>query len=361
MAVIVKRTGKDGTITYQARIRLRGQPQQSATFSTRSKAKEWAHATESAMREGRHFKTSESKKHTVGDMIDRYIAEVLPLKLKSLDKQKAQLIWWKAQIGYRLLADVSSSLIAECRDRLLKETTYRGTPRSGSTAIRYLSALSHAFSIAQRDWEWVQDNPVRRISRPKESRGRVRFLSDEERVSLLQVCQQSSHPYLYIIVVLAISTGMRQGEILTLTWNDIDLDKGRIILQMTKNGDRRRVAVAGLALDLLRQLASRTPDRKSWIFPGRDPLQPMTIRAAWDTAVRKAELKDFHFHDLRHSAASYLAMGGATPGEIAEILGHRTLQMVKRYSHFSDTHSATVLQKMNHRIFAETSALPETP
>ncbi len=355
MANIEKRTSKDGKTSYRVKIRLKGFPIQSATFERLTDAKKWTQQTESAIREGRHFKTTEAKRHTLADLIDRYIQDVLPSK-KSAKDQTQQLKWWTAEIGSHTLSDVTPSLLTECRDKLGREITVRKKPRSPASVVRYMAALSHAFTIAVKEWEWLEDNPMRKVTKPKESRGRVRFLSDDERLRLLKACKESSNPYLYIVVVLALSTGMRQGEIMSLTWGTVDLNQGRAILHETKNGERRAIAITGHALEVLKELNIVRRIDCNLLFPAKEnrpqkPQKPIDLRSPWETAVKKAELEDFHFHDLRHSAASYLAMNGASLAEIAEVLGHKTLQMVKRYAHLSEGHTARVVASMNDKIF----------
>jgi integrase len=354
MANIQERKSKDGKTTYRVQVRLKGCPAQTATFSRITDARKWIQQTESAIREGRHFKTAESKKHTLGELIDRYVTDVIPLKKKNGKKQNAQLIWWKEQLGDYLLSDITPALIAEYRDVLLRGTTYRGTVRSPSTAVRYLAALSHAFSVACKEWGWVDDSPLRKVTKPREARGRVRFLDQQERDRLLQACRESKNPYLYQIVVLALSSGMRCSEIMNLTWKDVDMGRGRIVLHETKNGERRVVPLVGHALELLRQLESKRRIDTVLLFPsqrGQKPQKSINFRGAWETALEQAEIKDFRFHDLRHSCASYLAMNGASLAEIAEVLGHKTLQMVKRYAHLSEAHTSKVVSKMNEQIF----------
>ena len=138
----------------------------------------WIQQTEAAIREGRHFKTTESKKHTLGNLIDRYIAYVLPTKKKSEERQGAQLVWWKKQIGCFLLSDITPAIIAEQRDKLLRGITKQGKIRSPATVVRYMAALSHAFSIAMKEWGWIEDSPLRKVTKPREPRGRVRFLNE---------------------------------------------------------------------------------------------------------------------------------------------------------------------------------------
>lgn len=363
MASIEKRITGKGT-SYRVKVRLKGYPVQTATFDRLTDAKKWVQDTESSIRDGRHFKTSEAKKHTLEELINRYIASVLPLKPKSEVKQKIQLNWWKKEIGSYLLSDVTPSLIAECRDKLLNEEIRKNKKRSPSTVVRYLAALSHSFTIAVNEWGWIDDSPMRKVTKPTEPRGRVRFLSDDERNALLSACKNSKSKYLSTIVLLAISTGMRQGEILNLTWKDnVDIERGRITLHETKNGERRIVPLVSVALDELIKLkktrivgtdllfaSNKSPNGKM-----RHPIfyKPILIRNPWLAALKEAKIEDFRFHDLRHSAASYLAMNGASLAEIAEVLGHKTLQMVKRYAHLSEAHTASVVERMNNKIFGQ--------
>ena len=366
MAVIEKRRTKDGKIQYRVKVRLKGFPPQTSTHEKISDAKRWAQDTESAIRDGRHFKTTEAKKHTLGELVDRYIRDVLPQKKKSQKKQTAQLLWWKDQIGSYLLSDITPALIGEKRDDLLRGITYRKTQRSAATVVRCLSSLSHAFTIAVNEWGWLEDSPMRKVAKLKEARGRVRFLEEKDRENLLQACRESLNPHLYPVVLIAISTGMRYGEIINLTWADVDLSRERIILQDTKNGERRAVPIAGQAIELLKQMEKKRRIDTNLLFPkirkgqqadamlqkpNFDKVQkvqkPAQLRSAWITALKKAEIEDFRFHDLRHCAASYLAMSGASLAEIADILGHKTLAMVKRYAHLSDSHKHTVIDRMN--------------
>lgn len=351
MASIEERTTSDGKIRYRVQIRLKGYPVQTATFNRKTDAKKWAQQTEVSIKEGRHFKTSESKKHTLGKLIDRYISTILPYKPKNARNQITQLQWWKGCIGYYLLSDITPALIGEFRDKLLKGITKQGKIRSPSTVNRYLAALSHAFTIAVKEWGWLDTSPMKNVMKPKQPRGRNRCLNQEERRLLLEACKASASSYLYTIVVLALSTGMRQGEILNLKWEDIDLDRSIIILNETKNGERRFIPLAGHALDLVISLNSCKVSNNSLLFPSKNQNQPIDIRSAWDNVLKRADIKDFRFHDLRHCAASYLAMNGATLAEISEILGHKTLQMVKRYTHLTESHTTKVVASMNEKIF----------
>lgn len=356
MASIEKRTTSDGKTSYRVKVRLKGQPTESASFERLTDAKKWAASIESAIRENRHFKTTEAKRHTLAELVERYIRDVLPTKPKSRVKQTALLNWWKDEIGCYALSDVTPALIAEQRDKLSTGKTYRGTQRNPATVVRYLAALSVCFTHAVKEWGWIDDSPMRKVTKPKESRGRVRFLSDDERARLLKACKESSNPHLYPAVVLALSTGMRSGEIMGLTWDVVDLNRGRAILHETKNGERRAVAITGHALEVVKEMSKVRRIDSNLLFPSKEntpqkPQKPMNLRLDWVAALKVADIQDFRFHDLRHSAASYLAMNGASLAEIAEVLGHKTLQMVKRYAHLSEGHTARVVESMNQKIF----------
>jgi len=351
MAYIEKRRNSKGELSYRVQVKMKGNPRESATFTRLTDAKKWIQQTETAIREGRHFKTSEAKKHTLAELIDRYIANELPKKPKSIRDQTRQLNWWKSCIGEHLLSDIKPPLIVEYRDILASGETHGGARRAAGTVNRYIAALSHAFTIAVNDWGWVEDNPLKKISKLKEPRGRVRYLSDDERERLLETCKSSNNPYLYPVVVLALSTGMRLGEIMRLTWRDVDLQRGFVLILESKNDERRKVPLVGLAQQVITEHRKAPRIDTPLLFPGKNPKKPIILRSAWETALGVAKITDFRFHDLRHSAASYLAMNGASLAEISEVLGHKTLQMVKRYSHLSDAHTASVVSKMNEKIF----------
>jgi len=347
MASIEKRSTPDGKISHRVKVRLKGYPSQTATFSRLTDARKWAQDTESAIRDGRHFKTAESKKHTLAELVDRYIKDALPVKTskpKQITNQSQQLRWWKDKIGSYALADITPAIIVKCRDEL-------GIGRTPATVVRYMAALSHAYTIAINEWQWVESSPLSKVKKPKESRGRVRFLSDDERISLLQACKESNNPYLYICVIFALSTGMRRGELMSLKWGDINLNESYLILNDTKNDERRRVALVGHALELIRSHSKTKHPNTDLLFPGKNHEHPIDLRRSFANALKQAEITDFKWHDLRHCTASYLAMNGASLAEIAEVLGHKTLQMVKRYAHLSDGHVSSVVESMNNKLF----------
>ncbi|NGX35427.1 MAG: Tyrosine recombinase XerC [Candidatus Anoxychlamydiales bacterium] len=194
MASIRKHQTKDGQTKFYVQVRLKGHPPQTGRFDRLTDARKWIQEVESSIRNNRYFKTAESRKH-----------------------------------NFNQLADITPSLISEYKEKLLTEKNIKGKKRSGATANRYLSVISHVFTVACKEWGWLRENPLSLVSKLKEPNGRVRFLSDDERERLLTACGSSKNPYLYTIVVLALSSGMRLGEILNLTWSDVDFKYQRII------------------------------------------------------------------------------------------------------------------------------------
>ena len=226
--------------------------------------------------------------------------------------------------------------------------------KSPGTVTRYMASLSHALTIAVREWEWLENNPMHKVKRPAHPKPRLRFLDDDERRQLLEACRNSPCPYLYPVVVIALSTGARYSEVMNLRWTDIDLERGIARLEHTKNRDRRALPLTHHALEVVQHLHDHEKRADTdLLFPREDGLAPIEIRKHWNRALKEAGIEDFRFHDLRHTAASYLAMNGATLAEIAAVLGHRTLQMVQRYAHLSDQHTASVVERMNRSIFTE--------
>jgi integrase len=277
--------------------------------------------------------------------------------------REQQLGWWMERFAGRSLSEITADRIAEARDALASEPYARAKLREnkdgsvlvpkeyrrcGATVNRYLAALSHVFSVAVKEWRLAERNPVRDISKRRESRGRVRFLSDDERTRLLEECRQSDWQPLYAVVVLAISTGARRSELINLKWADVDLKAGRAAVNDSKNGDPRSLPLVGKALEALRELKLSNSSRSEYVFPQPSgfPGPYEHFDAHWYAALRAAGIENMRFHDLRHTCASYLASGGASLLEIADALGHRTMAMVKRYSHLTQSHKAGVIERM---------------
>jgi integrase len=300
MGTIRECVRKDGSSSYHAEVRLKGHKPQRASFRTRSLAKKWVQDVESGIRDGRHFKTVEAKRHTVGEMIERFATHWLSKYPLRVEKQMRLLNWWKQWCGHLLLADLTAAVIASGRDQLLSETTVRGGLRNPSTVNRYLSALGKALTVAVKEWGWLEDNPMRNVSKPSEGEGRERFLSLEEKDQLLQACHESRNPNLLPIVSLALITAMRFSEIAGLHWQDIDFDQQTITLLRTKNGDRRVIPLTKEAADIFRDCFTFGASSDALIFRSvrntGTQQQKVSVREAFENAVKRAGIKNFCFH-----------------------------------------------------------------
>jgi len=352
VATIQERIGKNGQKSYRVLIRVKGVAPISKTFHRLTDAKRWAAKTEADLRSGDISPVAQGLRRTVAEAIDRYLVDCLPRRQKNTQTTASQLEWWKWELGSLSIAHLTPSVVSECRDRLLNTPTVRGQ-RSEATVNRYLAAFSCVLNVASKEWGWINESPMGGVRRLREPRGRVRFLEKDELDSLLRACLESSNRFLHTIVLLAVSTGMRKGEMLGLRWRDIELESGWAILHDTKNGERRRVTLRGVALSSLRSLCRSEGDAGSLVFSAPYGDKPINFRASWDAVLKKAGIDDFRFHDLRHCAASYLVMSGASTAEVAEILGHKTLQMVKRYAHLSESHISGVVERMNQAYLGE--------
>ena len=367
MASIQRLTSpRTGRVAYRVQIRLKGHPAQSETFRTRKDAERWAGSIESAILEGRHFPQTRSRRISFASLAQRYRDNILADAPRSRKvNTERHIAWWVDRLGSLNLAALTPDCIAEARDALALQPFSRGTihkdrngremvpptyKRSGATVNRYLATLSHILATAVMQWRLIDKNPVGDVSKKKEARGRIRFLRDDERDALLAACARSVWQPLHALVLLAISTGARRGELIRLRWIDVTIDEPspRAIIQHTKNGDPRRLPLVGKALDAIRELSVSNAGNSEFVFPSRlDSTRAYeAFDAHWYTALASAGIVDFRFHDLRHTCASYLASQGASLLEIADVLGHRTITMVKRYSHLAQGHKVAVIERM---------------
>ena len=281
--------------------------------------------------------------HTMGDLLAYHIAEVLPTKAPTTQYQQTRfLAKLTRDFGQLPLSAITPAWLRQWRDQL---ALHRLKP---DTIRQYMDSLSAVLSTAVYDLEWLDTNPMhgRKVRKPPLSRGRVRFLSPEEQERLLRACWDSQNSSLYPLVLLALTTGARRGELFSLRWQDVDLDRGFLRLEHTKNTDRRAVPVPQVTLEVL-WTCREGRQETDWLFPRQGEKAAFPYEHAWQAALLRAGLTGtFRFHDLRHTAASYLAMSGASLIEIADILGHKTLAMVRRYSHFTDGHTKGVVERM---------------
>ncbi len=378
MATIERRERKSGVV-YLADVRIHGFPRQKKTFKRLTDAKLWAQQVESDIRKG-EFKNvvKTAGKKTLKDVSERYRRDVLPHKADTTQRmENTFLTYWENALGDYALSYIEPETINE----KLRELAAAGdgrrkpvdgdgnsqdkpapppAPKSRKTLKHYRDTLALLFKHAKA-WGWTASDPMEGVTPITKIRNeRTRYLDEDERKELLEACKASDNAQLYPIVVFALSTGARKNEVVSLTLDDLDLKRGSAVFRNTKNGDTRAVPVVGHLKDVLEDQVKTTKalykemehkPPKRWLFPRADGQSPIDIRKAWENARDAAGLVDFRFHDLRHSTASYLAMSGASQLEIAEVLGHRTLQMVRRYAHLSESHVKGLVTELNDKLF----------
>lgn len=292
----------------------------------------------------------------VRDVVDRYMAVYA-----GADTTRAQrLATWSALIGDSTLEQVDSDLVFDVREELKEQPALvfngrdhrsqrifraKQPKKSPATVNRYMVAISAVFTwaIEQRLTPAGWSHPCRGIKRLAEKDGRVRFLDEGERERLFAACSASKYPRLHALALMAMLTGARKSELLSLKWRQLDLDAGVATLGKTKNGDRRTLV---LLPQLVQALTPLRGDRDRFVFgsvPSRYQL-PAAVDSAWRDAVARAKIPDFRFHDLRHCCASYLAQAGTPLNVIAEVLGHRKLDMSRRYAHLTTQTKAAAMR-----------------
>lgn len=352
MAVIERREAKDGSPRFRVKIRFRKEEPITATFTKLVDARKFVAIQENKLRQQHYGLSSPADNHTAEEMIDRYLKTIHKTKSNKknfLSKQRQQLAWWRVELHGLTIAQVTPAVLSEKRDNLQAYL-------APSTVNNYMAALSFVFSVAVREWQWLEHSPFKKISKLKVKNSGLRFLSEDEIKRLLSACAKETKKPLLLIVAMALATGARKGEILGLRWCDVDLKNGSAVAEDTKNSEPRRLYFGIWVLTMLQkhQAAQTRPGRilaKLYVFGNRFGSKPARIDNEFAAALKIAGIKKFRFHDLRHTAASHLAMNKANASDIAEVLGHKSLDMVKRYAHLSQKHTAQVVASMNEKIF----------
>lgn len=329
MASIIKR----GPHQYQAQIRRGGYPTQTKTFETRADAEAWAASVELDMRRGRFLDRTEAEKTSLSEVLERYLAEVTPLKRGARQEQYRIRQLMRTPLALRKIADLRGVDFSRYRDERLRKV--------GPKTVRLeLATFSAVLTYAHREWGMpIAENPVAAIKKPTPPRGRSRRLEGNEEERLLAAAREARSATLELCIILAIETGMRRGEIAGLTWEQVDFPENLIRLSMTKNGEPRTVPLTQRAEDALKALPRPIHGGRLTQFHDSNGLG-----AAFRRACERAKILDLHFHDLRHEAASRLApnMPVAT---LAKVMGWRNIQMAMLYYNPSDAELVAAVRK----------------
>ena len=311
MAYILKRRGKKKT-SYRVLVQRKGFKHLIKSFSTLTDAKKWARAVERKLDTGDYADYSEASKLLLGDILKRYISENKHRKLRSYKMFEYRIkILLRDTISDINLLRLSSKHVAEFRDRKLLEV-------GNATFNKYLSLISVVIETARQDWGiYLPVNPCRLIKREKEPNPRDRVLNDNEYSDLLRACSTSMNRYLKPIVLFAMETAMRKGELLQLRYKNINFEKRTLLIPLTKTGKPRTIPLSTKAIEILRSMPRRLDGK---VFP----LTVDSLRNSFDIAKKRARITGFRFHDIRRMACSSLFEKGFSVPEVQIFSGHRT-------------------------------------
>ena len=352
MASIVKREWVDSKgqkqLRYDAYVTKRGYRKQIKTFKREAMAQRWIKLVEAELEMGAFKSTTVAERMTLGDAMQRFIDEVLPTKRSQApDISKANVI--APHLGSHPLISLDTEALASYRDKRLgmKARSFRRYKdgrtqmvelkyKVASMTVRHeLAFIRRVIEHARREWGVYlpAGNPVHLLKLPPISRPRDRRLMAAEEEKLLGLLSQDGdsrrqrNPYMRALVIFSVETASRRGESLQLRWDDVDLSARTALLRDTKNGEDRRIGLSTKAIEALKSIP-RTRDER--VFP----VSENAVRMAWGRATKRLGIKGLHFHDLRHEGTSRLAVKfNGDVMAMSAMTGHKSLQMLKRYTH----------------------------
>ena len=358
MATIVKTSSG----TWKAVIRKSGWPTTVKTFRLKKDAEDWSRRAEDEMVRGVFIQRSSSERMTFEMALKRYLAEVTPTKrplTQNAERKRSGVIL--EFFGKYSLSAITSDLIATYRDlRLAGEDRIKDgkpQPRAANTVRLELALIGHLFTIAIKEWGiGLTVNPILNIRRPTPGPGRNRRLTIEEEERLMAAVNSHTNPMLGWIVRIAVETGMRSSEITSLKCSQVILDRRIVRLVNTKNTMPRTVPLSPIAAECFGMALNNPvrPKETELIFfgePGKDgQRRPYNFNKVWLNIKKDVDIKDFKFHDLRHEAVSRLVESGKfSDQEVASISGHKSMQMLKRYTHLRAEDLVAKLENINKR------------
>jgi len=315
MANIRKRGNK-----WQAQVRRKGLPSLSRSFHLKRDAEEWARQVE-LQADRREFPQDRRvlEQVTLGELVVRY-RDTICTRKRSYDTEKYSLkLFLRHPLASKRLSDVTASDFAAFRDERLQVV-------KPSSLKRQLSPLHHLFEVARDEWGLpIKENPLDKVRVTGSSQRRERRLKSGELEKLIEAARLCQNPYVIPIILLAIETGMRRGEIVSILWDHVNIDNRSLLIPHSKNGCSRTIPLTLPAVEILDELV-QCEER---VFP----ITGNAFRLNWQRVKRRAGFDDLHFHDLRHEAISRFFELGLTAPEVALISGHRDMRMLFRYAH----------------------------
>ncbi|MFA5459797.1 MAG: tyrosine-type recombinase/integrase [Candidatus Paceibacterota bacterium] len=292
---------------------------------------------------GEYLGIFEEEKVLFSDFVQKYLA--FSKTNKAFSSYKRDLVSSKNLLpafGEKYLFEITPQMVEEYKAKRLQEGV---TP---ATVNRELSCLRHLFNKAI-EWGYLTKNPLQRVKLLKEPPGRIRYLKTEEIERLLKTIDsfpQYTKSYLKPIVVIALNTGLRKGEILRLRWKDVDFIKKRITVNVTKTNEIRTVPMNELLYQELKKMTSNQENEYMFCNKKGKPFE--NVRKSFDRALKIAGIDDFRFHDLRHTFASYLVMSGCDIRTVQQLMGHKDIKMTMRYSHLSKSHLQEAVERLDN-------------
>ena len=288
------------------------------SFHCKSQARRWAYVLETALEAG-HYGSLCPSKITLSDLLNKYLSEVTPKKRGREPETRRIKRLLKDSVSLYTLDDLTSYRLAEFRDRRLLD---------GVRACQYdLVIIRHCINLAINEWGLMLDkNPADNLKKPSSNPARERRLSGDELLALIKASSHTRNPHIIPIILFALETGMRRGEILSLEWQNIDFEKRIAFLPLTKNGACREVPLSSKAANILEEQRINK-------YPVPFPTNDNAFRLAWDKLKKRAAITDLKFHDLRHEAISRFFEAGLSLVEVATISGHKDPKMLFRYTH----------------------------
>lgn len=313
MATIRKRSGR-----WQAIVKRKGYPLLSKTFDQKTDAEKWARKQERDIDLGDWIDTTEAQNCTFAQLLIRYSQEITPRKRGADVEQIRIRALLRSPLAKYSLAALTKEIIAQWRDQRLKQV-------SSSTVARDMQLLSHIFSVAIRDWSYgIRQNPCSFVRRPAQGVPRDRVLTTIERSKLLAACDDCRNLWIKPVVIFALETAARRGEILSLKWSEVVLERNTAKLNKTKSGKPRTIPLSPACVSMLQQLPRVD---SGFVFP----ITAMALKLAFRRAVERAKIDHITFHDLRHDALTRLARLGLNILELRSISGHASTDMLQRY------------------------------
>ena len=305
MASLYKRKNKNGTTVWRAVIRIKGYPSVCNHFERKQAAEDWAQGVEREIKAGQFKFDQHNKIHTFAELAERYIQDGALEHHRSADDTLRHLAYWKERFGEYGLIHITPELLGKERQILAETPTTKRTKRTPSTINRYIASLSALLTYAAQHLNWISENPALRLIKLKENPGRDRVLTEDEITRLLASSRQSKSPYLYCIILLSVTTGARQGEILNLHWKHIDFENKIAYIKESKNGRPRSIALCSPVIAELKQLYQTRDPFKTRVFASKTAFGKIDIKKAWQHALKRANIADCRAHDMRHTFCTY--------------------------------------------------------